>query len=75
MCKLNYHPISVIDSPCTSCPLYLETCIPTIYEGYTVGSECDLCICDYCPYTDCGWGRTFTALETAAVDGMAWAGS
>jgi len=54
MCRLNHLPVSVIYSPCTGCSLYLETCTPIIFEGFTAGFECDLCVCEYCPYTDCG---------------------
>jgi len=53
MCRLNNHPVSEIYSPCTDCPLYLETCAPVIFEGFTVGAECDFSLCEYCPYTDC----------------------
>jgi len=54
MCRLNNHPVSEIYSPCMDCPLYLETCAPVIFEGFTVGAECDFSLCEYCPYTDCG---------------------
>ena len=57
MCRLNHLPVSIIYSPSTGCSLYLETCTPVIFEGFTAGSECDLCVCEYCPYTDCGGER------------------
>ncbi|MBP1561171.1 MAG: hypothetical protein J6C96_08030 [Oscillospiraceae bacterium] len=42
-------------SCCRCCPLYLEACMPVIWNGYLCGAECDINYCEYCPYFDeCG---------------------
>lgn len=42
---------------CHRCCLYLNTCMPSIDNGYLVGTECadNDNYCDWCPYyEDCG---------------------
>lgn len=42
---------------CSKCCLYLNTCLPTILNGFLVGTECseDDNYCNWCPYYEiCG---------------------
>lgn len=40
---------------CSRCSLYLNTCLPSVKNGYLVGSECDYDYCCDCPYYEaCG---------------------
>lgn len=49
MCMKNYQPVSEYNSPCGTCPEYLNSCMPVIVEGYIFG-ECDLSYCEFCSY-------------------------
>ena len=40
---------------CVQCGLYLNTCMPTVQNGFLVGSECDYDYCCDCPFSEeCG---------------------
>lgn len=53
MCLKNYQPVSEYNSPCGSCPEYLNSCMPVILDGFIFG-ECDLCYCEWCScYEEC----------------------
>lgn len=56
MCMKNHEPVSEYNSPCGSCPEYLNTCMPVVVNGFIFG-ECDLCYCEWCCfYDDCTKG-------------------
>ena len=52
MCMKNNQPINEYNSPCGSCPEYLNSCMPVVINGFLI--ECDLCYCEWCScYEDC----------------------
>lgn len=56
MCIMNNQPVNEYNSPCGSCPEYLNSCMPVIVNGFLI--ECDLCYCEWCScYDDCTNGR------------------
>ena len=40
MCMMNYKAVSEYNSPCSSCPEYLNSCMPVVANGFLI--ECDL---------------------------------
>ena len=50
MCMMNYKAVSEYNSPCSSCPEYLNSCMPVVVNGFLI--ECDLCYCEWCSYYD-----------------------
>lgn len=55
-CLLQGMPITPeMPGACAGCSLYLNTCMPTVQNGFLVGSECDYDYCCDCPYfEECG---------------------
>ena len=41
MCVKNNQPVGEYNSPCGSCPEYLNSCMPVVANGFLI--ECDLC--------------------------------
>ena len=41
MCMKNNQPVGEYNSPCSSCPEYLNSCMPVVANGFLI--ECDLC--------------------------------
>lgn len=53
MCMKNNQPVNEYNSPCGSCPEYLNSCMPIVVDGFICG-ECDLYYCEWCScYDDC----------------------
>lgn len=55
-CLLQGMPITPeMPGACARCSLYLNTCMPTVQNGFLVGSECDYDYCCDCPlHEECG---------------------
>ena len=47
MCMMNNQSVGEYNSPCGSCPEYLNSCMPVIINGFIFG-ECDLYYCEFC---------------------------
>lgn len=49
---MNNQPVGEYNSPCGSCPEYLNSCMPIVRNSFLI--ECDLCYCEWCScYDDC----------------------
>ena len=55
-CLLQGMPITPeMPGACGRCSLYLNTCMPTVQNGYLTGAECDYDYCCDCPlHEECG---------------------
>ncbi len=64
MCLKANHPVEAYNNPCSTCPDYLNSCMPVIIGGFVFG-ECDFCYCEFCNcYEECMSARFDTSYQT-----------